>query len=246
MIQSSFKFFLLVTGFTALASASTMNATVTGTCGFYQGSPSNVVYSESFSGTGSFCNGSFTDVSSIQVGDIFASTSHTFSGSAPVGDTEFVTINTTLSVTQQYLFTPTVPPTTPTGTVYLSTAILGGPDEGTAGGTCQQGVSLNNISNAPYLGASLVLPITFGQPVSITETASLTCNLTFPYNSFGGVFSETGSVRLSGAIASVFDATGKYVGPATYQTVTPEPAAVWLVAVFGLPLLAKRRNLSSK
>jgi len=39
MIQSSFKVFLLLTAFAAFASASTMNGTVTGTGGFYQGAP---------------------------------------------------------------------------------------------------------------------------------------------------------------------------------------------------------------
>jgi hypothetical protein len=243
----SLKALMLATTFATLSGAATMPGTVSGTCGFYQGSPSNVVYSESFSGNGTFCTGFmtggfFTDTSSIQVGDIFAATSHSFSGTAPNGYTEFVTINTVDQVTQQYLFTPTVHPTTPTGTVYLSTSIVGGSEEGSTGGTCQEGVSLNNISNNSYTGGSLVFATTFGQPVNITETASLTCNLTFPYNSVGGQFSESGSVRLSGSNPIVLDANGNYVGMATYQVVTPEPAAALLVGMFGFPVCVVLRS----
>jgi len=242
----SLKAILLITTFSVLSTAATMTGTVSGTCGFYQGSSSTVVYSESFSGSGTFCTGFMTGgfvtaTSSIQVGDIFAATSHTFSGTAPSGYTEFVTINTTDQLTQQYLFTPTVQPSTPTGTIYLSTSIITSSDQGSTGGTCQQAVSLNGVSNSNYQGQSLLLPVTFGQSVGISEQANLTCSLTFPYNSFGGQFSESGSVRLSGAIASVFDANGNYLGVASYQAVTPEPATALLIGALGFPLLMIKR-----
>lgn len=158
-----------------------------------------------------------------------------------MGYGEFVTIDSTYQVTQQYLFTPTVQPVTPTGTIVLTTGIGGGPDDGTGTGSCQQGVSLNNVSNSNYHGQPVTLPITFGQAVSITETASLVCDLSFTTTAQQRGFSDDGQVSLQGAIPLVYDSTGKYVGMATYQTVTPEPAAGWLVGVAGLSFLLQHR-----
>lgn len=244
----SLKAFFLAATFATISSAASMTGTISGTCGFYQGSPANVVYSENFSGNGTFCTGFmtggyFTITDSIQVGDIFASTSHSVAGLAPTGYTEFATINTTLQTTQQYLFTPVVQPSTSTGTLYLSTAPSG--VEVGSTGTCSEYASLNNLSTKTN-GGSLMYSFTSGSPflASITETANLTCNLVFAASTGGSGFTETGSASLSTTTPVVLDANGRYLGTATYQVITPEPTAALLVSALGFPflLLSRRRK----
>ena len=216
------------------ASASTVNGNISGTCGFYVGTPSNIVYSHSFTGDGTFCTGflpggSFTNSSTLEAGDIYSLAHATVDARAPAGYGVFANFNATLQMTQQYLLTPPVASTTATG--YAKTFIDDDHviDDGTGGGECFEKASLSvNGVTSPH-PTDFSLPITFGQPISAVETASISCSK----SSLVG-FGEDGALEYYAATPLLtYDAHGNLLGPATLTTV-PEPPATALLLIIAL------------
>ena len=227
--------FILFSGFASLCSATPMSGVVSGTCGFYQGTLSNVVYSQQFSGQGTFCTGfmsggSFTSGDYVSVGDIDSESYNTINGKAPNGYGVFATINTTYSVTQQYLVTPTNPSTTPTGTFTAFLDRVGPTDDGSGLGSCSESSTLNFGTGPMGGGQTVSVPITFGKPITVTETASIVCH------QYGSAFGDGGWDLLSAGPILIYDANGKLLGTATLETV-PEPASLPLVGLLSVSLL---------
>ena len=238
MTRNLFLSLLGVSAFCSLSSATPMAGTISGTCGFYQGNLSNVVYSQQFTGDGTFCTGfmtggSFTNNGFVNVGDIAAESYNDIKGAAPSGYGVFATINTTYSVTQQYLVTPTNPSSTPTGTFSAFIERTGPTDDGSGLGSCNETSTFNFGTGTVGGGATVSFPLTFGKPITVTETANLVCN------QYGPNFGDSGWALLTAAPIRIYDANGNLLGTATLQTV-PEPASFLLIASLGLPLLYRR------
>ncbi|HLK69053.1 MAG TPA: hypothetical protein VKU19_36725 [Bryobacteraceae bacterium] len=206
---------------------------MSGTCGFYQGLPTNIVYSQAFTGdTGSFCTGfmsggSFNPDITLDVGDIFAQASHDTSAFAPSGFGVFANFNTDFQVTQQYILTGISTPTTPTGTVMTFFDHVGGTDDGSGGGSCQvsTNLSVGGISSTTQGGAAFSFPVTFGQPFTATENAQISCNqLGVP------AWGDSGMNSTSLGPLLVFDANGQFLGNAVPVSV-PEPATPMLLFI---------------
>ncbi len=226
------------------ASASTMNGTVSGTCGFYQGSITNVVYSQSFSGDGTFCTGflaggSFTETTTLQIGDIFSTASHSTDATAPSGYGVFANFNTTLQATQEYEVDTSalaVQPATPTGTLQVFLGNAGGTDDGTGMGTCSTAANVNigGHNSSSENGTQFNLPITFGQPFTATETATVSCN---KYDTTG--WGDSGFLESQASPLLVYDTNGTLLGNATLVTL-PEPGT----GILGLWVLAGAAGLA--
>ena len=222
-----------------------MTGSISGTCGFYQGSLSNVVYSQAFSGDGTFCTGfaaggAFTNTGILQIGDIFALAHNTISASAPVGYGVFVDFNTTYQITQQYILNSPTPPTTATGFFRTAVGGSGTTDDGTGLGSCSEGVTLNvgGVTGS----AQTDVPITFGQPITISASARVTCN---DYGGVGRSFGDDGFQQLTAIPIVLYDANGNVLGAATLDPV-PEPRSYLLIGLLGVPFVCWRRLRSKK
>ena len=227
MLKSNTILRALFFGLFAVACAwadNTISAPITGTCGFTM--HSTVVYSESFSGNGTFCtgfmSGGFVTVNgNLQVGDlgtISALSSADVGGKPPNAFyAVFADISTTFSFTQEFLAKPLLPAGTPTGTLqgFLSASNF---NDGTGIGACQERAS---VSLAGQPGPTYSIPITFGQTIEAVETVSLTCHKSaLTANSFG----DDGKAQFAPGLLFLFDANGKNVGQLTAVT-APEAAA---------------------
>ncbi len=238
---------LISAAISAVCSASTLTGSISGTCGFYKGTLSNVVYSQAFSGDGTFCTGflsggSFVNTGILQVGDIFALSHNTISASAPAGYGAFVDFTTTYQVTQEYLLTPPVASTTSTGTIKTFLQGTGTTDDGSGLGSCSEHSVLNLAGFSSPSGQQISIPITFGQPVSATETTMVTCS---DYGAIGHGFGDDGVQQVTAGPLLVYDANGKLLGPATISTLTPEPSTLLLIAPLTLAgLLVRKRRAS--
>jgi hypothetical protein len=239
---------LLVSGIAPFATASTLDGTVTGTCGFSQGSRANVVFSEAFSGNGTFCTdfmpgGSFSPDATLEVGDISAAASHSSLAFAPVGFLVFADFDVTFQVTQEYLLQPSVTPSTPTGTVTTFFSQSGTTDDGSGSGSCvtTSGISIGGNDSNVIFSANFSFPVTFGQAFLATETTHISCHM------FGPSWGDSGQRTNVAGPLQVFDANGQPLGFATV-TAIPEPSSGLLsIAAFGfiaLALISVRRRVS--
>jgi hypothetical protein len=230
---------LLVSGIAPFATASTLDGTVTGTCGFSQGSRANVVFSETFSGNGTFCTdfmpgGSFSPDATLEVGDISAAASHSSLAFAPVGFLVFADFDVTFQVTQEYLLQPPVTPSTPTGSVTTFFNQSGGTDDGSGSGSCAttSGISIAGNDSNVIFSANFSFPVTFGQPFLAIETTRISCHM------FGPSWGDSGQKTTVAGPLQVFDANGQLLGLATLTTV-PEPSSGLLfIGAFGFIVLA--------
>lgn len=226
---------LLLTAFTGVAAADTITDTVTGTCGFYQGTRSNVVYSETFSGSGTFCTGFMAggyvfQNSTVEVGDLVAFASHDTDAAPPAGYGVFFQFNDTLEIARQYLISSTIASTTATGSAIAFTDGSGsGTDDGTGDGSCHTAADVSLNGRIDYQEFSL--PLTFGQPVTVVMKAAINCNL-YSTTRFG----DLGQSRAEGKFLEIFDANGNFLGPGI-ATAVPEPGSASLVVLFGVGFL---------
>jgi hypothetical protein len=231
----------LLAGLTEAIRGATINGTISGTCGFYQTSRSNVVFSETFSGpadgTGTYCTdfqpgGALTPGLTLQVGDVFANADHSTVGTAPAGFGIFTDFDVTLQVTQAYVITASslsIPPQTATGTVRGFFDSAGGTDDGSAaGGSCMtlSGLVVAGHDSAVGGSSQFTFPITFGQPFTATETSRVVCHI------FGPRFGDSGT-RDTIFEGLVSDADGKVLGSAAPVAV-PEPATAVLMVFAGV------------
>ena len=252
MLRSLTRVVLLTVSVVSLGASATLTGTISGTCGFYQGTISNVVYSQSFSGDGSFCTGflpggSFTNTGVLEGGDIYALSHNTIEATAPAGYGVFAKFATTYEVTQQYVITPSMTPGTATGYVKTFVAATGGTDDGSGLGSCSEHASLKLGGFSVPNGVSVMIPITFGLPITAIETASVSCN---DYGAPGRGFGDDGRQEVyAGLPLSAYDANGKFLGEATLSTVTPEPSYVPVLLLVGLGLsiaISGRPNANAK
>ena len=234
-----FRMFSFSLVLASAGSASTLTGNISGTCGFYQGTVSNVVFSQPFSGDGTFCTGflsggSFTDSGILQVGDVFSLAHNTISAAAPAGYGVFVNISTTFQVTQNYLLSSPVPVNTTTGVLKTYLSGQGTTDDGSGLGSCSEHASVNLAGFSAPSGSQIGIPITFGQTISAVETATVTCA---DYGPVSRGFGDDGVQEVSAGPLLLYDANGNILGPAILTTLTPEPATGPLMFLAGLPLL---------
>ena len=221
------------------AYASTVVGNISGTCGFYQGSLSNVVYSQNFNGpadgTGTYCTGflpggSVTPNATVSAGDISAYANHSTDASAPAGYGVFIDFTATVDVTQEYVISADstgVDATSPTGTVLTFLQTVGGTDDGSGQGSCypSTSVSLGGQNSNTNNGGDFTFPITFGQPFAATEQATVTCN------DYGiGSFGDGGMRQAFAGEFLVTDSNGVFLGNAV-PTSIPEPSTSFLIAI---------------
>ena len=244
-----------------LAEANTVIGTISGTCGFYQGSLSNVVYSSHFSGNGSFCTGfiplgSSTPSGSVSVNDTLTINSdaiggpgpyefNSVGGIAPIGYGVFVDFDVTITLSTEFLFVPSVTPGTPAGTVQTNDTSTGGTDDSSGSGSCFAGGTIA-FAGGSYNGGIVTIPVTFGQPVAATETAQIFCN---QYGSTSWGDEGGPDFQYIGPGVGVYDSNGNFVGLATISEV-PEPASGLLTGLgailIALGIQKNRRSCRAK
>jgi hypothetical protein len=232
------------------ASATPMMGTISGTCGFFNLTNSDVVYSQNFSGDGTFCTGfpnggSFTNLGVLQAGDLTALAHNNieaispsgWDATAPAGYGVFVDFQATYSVTEEYLVTPTAP-TTPTGFLETIFSVHGSPDDGTGIGGCSTRVSVT-LGGLPNPAS---VAITFGEPVEAVETATINCAVN---SGTGPGFGNFGDAQISSTPYGVEDANGNRIGSTLTETVvSPEPSTtVPLLALTGVALIYLRKRV---
>jgi hypothetical protein len=166
-----------------------------------------------------------------------ASIHATVEANAPAGYGVFATFNATLQIIQQYLLTPPVASTTATG--YAKTFIGDNHviDDGAGGGACFENASLGvNGITSPHT-TDFSIPITFGQLITVVETASISCS-----KSSTSGFGEDGALEYFAATPFLlYDANGNLIGPATLTTV-PEPSATVLLLLIAFYSLRQHRR----
>ena len=232
------------------ASGSIISVPITGTCGFTD--DTGIVYSENFSGNGTFCAGVFAGGSveingALAVGDqqFFALARNTMSAIPPAAnfDSVFVNFSTTYSDTEEYLVTSPVNLMAST-TVYLGNLLSPygyGDGSGFPSGHCSQFATIT-VNGASGLGSSPI-PVTLDQPVTVVETVNATCNITGSIQGFGW----DGYFQISPTPAELFDSHGNFLSYAVLTPIssTPEPPTtlpLFLIACFALPHLLRRRT----
>ena len=217
-------------GLTQAIDGATIKGTISGTCGFYESSRSNVVFSETFSGpangTGSYCTdfqpgGALTPGITLQVGDIFANANHSTVGTAPAGFGIFADFDITLQVTQSYVIPAGQNPGALVRGFFGS---AGGTDDGSAaGGSCSTLSGLVVAGHDSSVGGTTQFALTAGQPFTATETSRVVCHI------FGPRLGDAGT-RDTFFQAFFTDAAGNLVGSAV-PVVLPEPGTGGLMVI---------------
>ena len=113
-------------------------------------------------------------------------------------------------------------------------------DDGTGSGACSENASLSvNGVTSPH-PTDFSIPITFGRPILVVETASISCS-----KSATEGFGEDGALGFSAAAPLLlYDANGNLLGPATLTTVPEPSAAALLVMIALLPLWRPRKKIA--
>ena len=222
-----------------------MTFPIDGTCGYYSGSPTNIVYSQTFSGDGSFCTGFMAGGSAVnsgplQAGDILASATNNLAAFSPAGYGVFVSFTDADSVMQEYLIEPPTPSSTPTGYIQTFFMTNGVTDDGPGLGSCNEQASLT-VGGTTYTDvdtAQIQIPITFGQPIPVTEAADMSCNV---HSAVGFNFGDEGERSEMAGPILVYDANENLLGPATLIDV-PEASTAPLAALVAMAFWLKRRR----